>query len=293
MINFCSHFDSKYLDRALVLYYSMQRHVKDFRWFVLALDDEIKIDMEKFVGKQLIIARLCDLLNSGDERTERLKQIRNERTWQEFIWTLTPFLPSLFVRRYGLSEMIYLDADSYFFSDPKPVLDEMRNADIAIVPHRFPPHRDKSQNGIYNVNWVYFKNTLNAMKCLDEWQTQCLTWCYARSEDGKYADQKYLDAWVEKYQARVVKNVGLNLAPWNQEQYHYAHDQGKLWVIESGHPDLSLGQVRRIDATILYHFHDFDAEHFSRYPLHEMVKQYVYQPYARELAEIRSEFDKP
>lgn len=49
------------------------------------------------------------------------------------------------------------------------------------------------------------------------WQERCLEWCFARVEDGKFGDQKYLDCWPNIFadEVHIVKQTEKTLAPWN------------------------------------------------------------------------------
>ncbi len=291
MLNFCTHFDKNYLDKGIALYRSLKRHVPKFRLFVLALDNIVARQVYN-IRKNTTDDIYCIELPVLEYVAEQAKK---SRTWQEYCWTLTSVWINYVLQNFSIQEVIYLDADSYFFGSPLAVFAESKQSDIAIVPHRFPPNADKSQNGIYNVNWVYFRNTPNAMHCLDEWQAQCLEWCYARNENGKYADQKYLDAWPKKYGARVIEHLGANLAPWNQTQYHYTKgdfdSDRNLYIVEM---EPSTQRVKRIDPLVFYHFHetitsDKGLERKTNYPLHPTVDEYCYAPYEQEIVAMRKE----
>jgi len=120
------------------------------------------------------------------------------------------------------------------------------------------------------------------MVCLEEWAAQCLEWCYYKSENGKFADQGYLDAWPEKYGAHVIQNPGFGLAPWNQSQYTYVH---KSYLVA---PSIVEGGLELF--TIMYHFHEFRraGDGFSRtgHTLHPMVATHIYEPYEEEMREM-------
>jgi hypothetical protein len=86
-----------------------------------------------------------------------------------------------------------------------------------IVEHRFPDFlRLLESRGRFNVGVLCFRNSPGGCACLDDWRRQCLEWCQDRVEPGRYADQKYLDAWPDKVPGLAVcHHPGVNLAPWN------------------------------------------------------------------------------
>jgi hypothetical protein len=66
-----------------------------------------------------------------------------------------------------------------------------------------------------------------------KWQSQCIEWCFNRSEDGKFGDQKYLDSWPEDFpdEIHVLDNPGLIQGPWNARRFPYS--EGSIWHMHS------------------------------------------------------------
>jgi hypothetical protein len=118
--------------------------------------------------------------------------------------------------------LTYLDADLYFFDSVEPVYQELRKGSILIIPHRFPDSlKHLEKYGIYNVGLLSFRRDNNGFTCLKWWREKCLEWCYDRVEDGKFADQKYLDDWPERFIGVIVlQNKSIGLAPWNLKDYN-------------------------------------------------------------------------
>ena len=120
----------------------------------------------------------------------------------------------------------------FFFARPGPIFAAMdaASASVLVTAHRFPEWlRHYKQHGKFNVGILSFRNDAAGRACLDDWRTRCLAWCYDRLEDGKYADQKYLDEWPARLGAAllVLDRPGVNLAPWNWMGYNFVH---RLWV---------------------------------------------------------------
>lgn len=283
---FCTLFDSHYMPQGLSLLASLRKHHPDTPVYVLALDDAVK-------------RRLA-----GDNNVYALKEVAQADYWNavkardvaEQAWTLTPYWMNWLLERAAGEELMYLDADSFLFRSLEPALVEYRQASVGIVPHRFPPRLQwrAAHNGEFNVNAVYLKNDETGRACAELWRDQCLAWCYRktqRSAEGHllFGDQGYLDGWQHLFNAHALEHTGINLAPWNQEQYGYAFDR-HLYVVS--HSDPEQVNVTRIDPLLMYHFHELKVEgsriHYGGYAtyLKKEIVEHVYNPYVKQLRSI-------
>jgi hypothetical protein len=69
------------------------------------------------------------------------------------------------------------------------------------------------------------------MAVLNWWRDRCIEWCYARSEEGKFGDQKYLDDWTTRFDSvHVLEHLGGGIAPWNVQQYSFYRDKDAIWL---------------------------------------------------------------
>lgn len=253
---YCTLFDRNYLLKGLCLVASMKEWAGDFTLYVLTLDNLTYNYLQDIEGVEPFPL-------SYVERKE-WKEARHNRTWREYAWTLASQWLKMCLE--VAPECVYLDADSYFFGDPEPIFEETRNDCVAVTPHRLT-EADTMRTlwpGVFNVNWVQVKQ--GGFQFVNEWADLCLDWCYDRHELTRFGDQKYLDMLVPKYRGHVIQAKGLNLAPWNQIQYKYGCDHGRLTV--DGEP------------VILYHFHEFASpDKLTDWPLNRQVKECIYGPY--------------
>lgn len=239
---YCTYFDSHFLPRALALHASLRRHGGEFRLWALCMDDASYQRLQELALPDVEPIRLGDF-ETGDIA---LAQARGNRSALEYYFTCTPTLPLYVMAHHPDVDLItYLDADLYFYSSPEPLFAELGEASIGIIPHRFSARvQDRERCGIFNVGWISFRRDAQGLACLHHWREQCLEWCYARWEDGRYADQKYLDVWPELYShLRILSHPGANLGPWNLAGRRISDHGGEITV--DGQP------------LIFYHFTSF------------------------------------
>jgi hypothetical protein len=210
------------LASGLTLLDSISKYDPDFQVFVLSLDEKTSSYLRKEISNNCHVIELRELENSVPD----LLIAKANRNKTEYYWTLTPCILHYIIFVLKLSKSLtYLDADQIFFSNPYEIFNEIKNSDITIMPHRFPKHLEKlKDHGQFNVSWLSFNSSKNSSLCLNWWMKSCLNWCYARVDEDKYGDQKYLDQFPVRFNnVHIIENKSCGIAPWNYENYMFNH----------------------------------------------------------------------
>ena len=284
MYHFCTYFDSGFLVRALALHQSLLRHAQPFVLHALCLDKNAHDTIVAMNDPNLRPISLDEL----EEADPRLAQTKRNRSTVEYYFTCTPALPRHVLRIHPeIDAITYLDADLYFFAGPGPIYQELGDESVAIIRHRFASRlRHFERYGVFNVGLLVFRNDQRGRACLNWWHEQCLNWCYDRVEPHRFADQKYLDVWPDRFEGVVELNHnGANLAPWNLENFRIREKNGEIFVDH--------------DQLIFFHFHRLKwigpglYDHgFSQYGTvaQPLVLKKIYRPYLRELRSLMKRY---
>ena len=277
MYYFCTYFDSHYLTRGLALYESLENQCSSFELWILCMDNESYSILSKISLPHARLIKL-DEFESGDEA---LLEAKRNRSRIEYYFTCTPSLPLYVFNHCPEAELVtYVDADHYFFSDPLPIFEELGDNSILVIEHRLPPHlKYLEDRGLFNVGVLSFRRDEEGMACLRWWRERCIEWCYDYCEDGRFADQKYLDMWPQLFRrVKVLQNKGAGLAPWNASNYEIVVTKDKLTVAG--------------DELVCYHFHGFNqvgrrtyATGLKQFDLtsNPVIRGHIYRPYLRAI----------
>ena len=271
MEHFVTLFNILFLPQGLALHMSMERHVREYMLWILCVDDETYKVLGHLDLPNVRRLKLSDL------ETPELLDVKPGRTIGEYCWTLTPFAPRfVFETDSSVKRVTYIDADLWFRKQPEPIFNELDASGkyILITDHAYAPEYDQSAtSGQYCVQFMTFK--LNRGEAVRKWwEERCVDWCFARYEEGKFGDQKYLDDWPERFGdlVHVLRNKELALAPWNASRFPYG-------------------------SAVFYHFHglrlvsEFQAE-IGNYFLPDGLKHNIYLPYCSDLRNALQQLEK-
>ena len=265
MKHYVTLFDSLFLPQGMALHISMERHLSNYKLWVLCVDDKAHQILTDLQLPNVELLKLSDL--EGPE----LLNVKPLRSKAEYCWTLTPFAPRfVFEADVTVDQVTYLDADLWFRKSPDLLFKEFENSrkEVLITDHAYSPEHDQSENsGQYCVQVITF-NRHGGEVVRKWWEDRCLEWCFARVEDGKFGDQKYLDEWPIRFdkEVHVLENKELVLGPWNAQRFPYGN--AIIWHFQGVRILPEKNNIRVF---------------FGGYSLPETTTDYVYRPYIDDL----------
>lgn len=271
MENYVTLFDNLFLPQGLALHTSMERHIRNYTLWILCVDDKA---YEILTTLNLPNVRLLQL---SKLETAELLRVKPTRSKGEYCWTLTPFAPRfVFEADLAVQRVTYIDADLWFRRNPSVIFHEFERSkkEVLITDHAYAAEYDQSEkSGQYCVQFMTFTRT-GGEYTRKWWEERCIEWCYARSENGKFGDQKYLDDWPDRFSkyVHVLDNKELALAPWNATRFPYGN-------------------------SVFFHFHELrivsdQVLNIGFYNLPTALIRGVYTPYLADLKNATEALEK-
>ena len=264
----------------MALYSSLVKTGDSFVLWILCFDEEtyqilgsLNLPNTRLISEQ-----------EFEKNDEALIATKGSRTRVEYYWTCTASLPLYIFRQdNSIPVLIYLDADTFFYSSPKTILEELGEKSILIVPHDYSPEFEDKEAGIYNVGIMAFRPDQAGLSCLNWWRERCIEWCYWKYENGQIGDQAYLNDWPERFDKVVVSNnIGINAAPWNVAKYGLSADNnGNFFIADKPLVCFHFHALRFCSSQLVY-MSGFNVN------LPTSVLNIIYRPYINSLIEARN-----
>ena len=267
------------------MYESLKEKTQNFHLYIFAFDDLTLDILQKLKLDYVTVVSL------GEFETSELIEVKKNRSVAEYCWTCTPSIVSYILNNYDVPHCTYVDADLYFYSDPSVLVSEMEenSKSVLITEHRFsilPKLYGEKRAGRFCVQFITFLKEEKSIQVLERWRKQCINWCFARYEEGKFGDQKYLDDWPLTYpNVHILQHQGGGIAPWNLTQYSFSKDKNSI-----------KGKVRknRVEFNVVFfHFQyvkllkdrSYDIGWFYISP---KIKRMFYEPYLKKINDIET-----
>jgi len=211
MRNYCTLSDKNYLGQGLALINSIRRVSSEkFTLYYLCLDDETYRRLANIEG--VVPVKLSDV----EDSREQIKKYKQSAAYNEYCWSLASTF-SRYLLEDGLESVMYIDADIYFYQDPKIIYKELGDKSIGIIRHRH--NTSSSPDGEFNVGIIFFKNDEKGRACLN-WWNDCLLQ-NLRPDLASCGDQKYLEEFPKKWDTAILDKTFAHGAPWNYRLYVY------------------------------------------------------------------------
>ena len=287
MINFCTLFDSYYLDKGLALYNSLEKVADEYTLYIFCFDDVSYTILTKLALEHVV------LIHYSEIETPQLLKIKGERSKAEYCWTCTPVIIEYVLDNYSVESCTYIDADIYFFYNPKDLFSEIKESgcNIVITEHRFlndmMGNKWLKKSGKYCVEFNYFDQTENARIALTWWKEKCFEWCFALYEPDRMGDQKYLEQFPIRFQGvHELQHLGGGVAPWNLKQYKLiSSKEDVIWLQKNSEDAIKFPLV-------FYHFQNLKYLSSKKVNINSgtrdiKMKQVIYFPYLQMIESCR------
>lgn len=241
--------DHKYMHKALAMYESLKKVIPfGFVLHFLCLDD-ITYDALAKLKLPGIVPYNLTKLEEGDPELRAAKNNPPSQygdQYSQYVWTCTPYFIYYLLCKWNLPNVLYVDADIFFYGSPKIIYDTVGNKSVGIHTQRFTGNLEdqpKLNDGIgttnisgwYNVGVVAFRQTPQARAIAIMWKNWLLRTDNMFYKDyGTCGDQKYLEIFVPlfgKDNICVFDQEGpiVHKAPWCTDGpsdilfYHFSH----------------------------------------------------------------------
>lgn len=211
---YCSTFSKEYAYKGLLLYNSIKRHDRDFQFFMICLNNEVKTLFEKM---NLTYATLISM-EEVEKDDKELLTIKDSRNIKEYIWTSKASVCLYLFKHFTeIDHIVWLDGDTFFLGNPDPIFTEWADCSIALTEEKWLEEHSilGETNGIYNTGFMGFKRDPHAMECLSWFREKLIEWCFDKWEHGLWSDQVYVNDWTERFKnVGIIDNIGVNLTPY-------------------------------------------------------------------------------
>jgi hypothetical protein len=107
--------------------------------------------------------------------------------------------------------IVYLDTDIFFFDSLDDFDEQHLNDDFIAFQHMYPKEPTIFPYGKYNAGLIIIRKSPESFAILREWERLCLEWCHLIRDDGRYADQGYLEELLNMPKSKGVKSSTINI----------------------------------------------------------------------------------
>ncbi|HYM08624.1 MAG TPA: glycosyltransferase [Terriglobales bacterium] len=137
---------------------------------------------------------------------------------------LRPYALEWVFQRFGVENVIYLDADTKLYAPLSPLLEQLREASIVLTPHLTaglndffsPSEADILWAGAYNLGFLALRANFSTFAFLRWWQNKVHDRSFADASRSVAAGQRWMDLAPGLFDGVVLnREPGYNVGYWN------------------------------------------------------------------------------
>ncbi|NMO76874.1 cell envelope integrity protein TolA [Niallia alba] len=276
-----SIFSKEYLVKGLAMYDSFSKQIENFHLWICTMDQETYDVLSNLNLKNVTLIPVETI------ETPQLKELKQQRTLQEYCWTIkATLLEHLLSTHSDIDHLFYCDSDLYFFSNPLSVTNDFGRYSVYLCRQRGTDLLEHF-HGQYQAGFIGFKNEGNSRKILNWWKKKCLEECsdVYNDERKSWGDQLYLDRIPELFEnIKVSENPGINAAPWNlilnNAEQEVTMRENNVYIDNNPLMFFHFGSL------LILNVNEFDLWKLEEVNISSAILTNIYNPYLMKLREI-------
>jgi hypothetical protein len=221
---------SNYFGKALVLQQSYLKHHPQSDFYILIVDKKHpRLDPQESGARILWVE---------DLEIEGFPHYAFKFDIVELSTNVKPGMMRILLGHYD--QVLYLDPDTCVYSELSPVFDALGSNSIVVTPHALTPEETSDREflrfGSFNLGFLGVSKCEEGFKFLDWWSERCLGYGYTEPQLGLSVDQKWIDLAPSFFPGlKILRDPGLNVAPWNLHERTIAKRDG-AWMVNEEYP---------------------------------------------------------
>ena len=204
---------ANYLHKARTLAESAKKHISDLIFIVCMLENEMKSNFDCEHFDEVILAK-----DAWEGNFERF--IFKHKLVEASTSVKGQFLKYLLNRFADEKYLLYVDPDSYVYSDFFELRKALDEHPIVLCPHLLMPGNidmeiSSMKHGTFNLGFLAINNSKEAKKFVDWWASRLYLYCYDDIPNGIFTDQRWVDLAPSFYDVKIFKHHGYDFAIWS------------------------------------------------------------------------------
>lgn len=232
---------ANYLHKARTLAESVKTHIPDATFIVCLVEREMKDQFKSPYFDEVVLAK--------DAWEGNFNQFIYKHSIVEASTSVKgQFFRYLYTKYPEENQFIYLDPDTYVYSDFLELKELLETKPIVLCPHLLQPGNidmelSSTAHGVYNLGFLAVNRSEEARRFIDWWASRLYLFCYDDILKGIFTDQKWIDLAPCFFDAYVLKHRGYDFATWSllncgmteQNHEYYVQDDPLRFIHFSGY----------------------------------------------------------
>lgn len=219
---------ANYLHKARTLAKSVKENIPEATFIVSLLEKEMKLEYHYECFDDVVLAK-----DSWEGNFERF--IFKHTIVEASTSVKGNFFNYLFKCFPEENKFIYLDPDTYVYSDFIELREMLDTYPIVLTPHLLSPGNidmelSSTAHGVYNLGFLAVNRSEQGRALIDWWASRLYLFSYDEKERGIFTDQKWMNLAPCFFDATIFKHHGYNFATWSLLGSEIEKKDGKYYV---------------------------------------------------------------